>query len=59
MLERARELADDMNHPLIGTEHLFVAALETSEVAEWEPVRTRGLNVEEVRAALFAGHEDA
>jgi ATP-dependent Clp protease ATP-binding subunit ClpA len=53
LVERARQLADEMNHPLIGSEHLLVVALEMQEARDWEPIRVNGLSAQEARQQLF------
>jgi hypothetical protein len=55
LLERARQLAEEMNHPLVGTEHLLVVVLEQPEVEEWGPLKSRGVRASAVRAKLFGG----
>jgi len=57
VIRKAAEIADEMHHPLIGTEHLVVAVLEAADVKTRETLTSRGLTAAEVRVNVFGQRE--
>jgi len=52
-LQRVEGIADEMNHPLVGAEHLLIALLELADIETRERVESHGVTVAAARATFF------